>query len=168
MRCFQNVRLINLRHLLTMVEQLIRLIVHSRSILRPPRSSKFPDRSLPPAIRPPSWCSTSLLFSSNHVKFYVIKTQHSFWYLDSQTFGSRFWLLLSRPSYPEGRVITFSPPLNRICPQILSCANAQLRGTLLVDMLRWWSLLKWLCLVVLVIICASPSARLSFGFFGSS
>lgn len=29
-----------------MVEQLIRLIVHSRSLLRPPRSSKFLDRSI--------------------------------------------------------------------------------------------------------------------------
>ena len=101
MWCFQNVRLINLRHLLTMVEQLIRLIVHSWSILRPPRSSKFLDRSLSPAIRPPSWCSTSFLFSSNHVKFYVIKTQHSSWYLDSQTLGSRFWFVLSRPFYPK-------------------------------------------------------------------
>ncbi|KAF3498779.1 hypothetical protein DY000_02052864 [Brassica cretica] len=33
MFCFQNIRLINLRHLLTMVEPLIRLIVHSRSLL---------------------------------------------------------------------------------------------------------------------------------------
>ncbi|KAF2618686.1 hypothetical protein F2Q68_00039230 [Brassica cretica] len=33
MVCFQNIRLINLRHLLTMVEPLIRLIVHSRSLL---------------------------------------------------------------------------------------------------------------------------------------
>jgi len=92
MLCFQNVHLINLRHLITMVEQLIRLIVPSQTILRPPRSSKFADRSLPPAVRPLSWCSTSLLFSSNHVKFYVIKTQHSSWYLDSQMLGSRFIL----------------------------------------------------------------------------
>ena len=50
---FQNICLINLRHLLTMVEQLIRLIVHSRSILRPPRTSKLLDRSLSPKTRPP-------------------------------------------------------------------------------------------------------------------
>ncbi|KAG5401143.1 hypothetical protein IGI04_015750 [Brassica rapa subsp. trilocularis] len=54
MLCFQNVRLINLRHLITMVEQLIRLIVPSRSILRPRHSSNFADRSLPSAVRPPS------------------------------------------------------------------------------------------------------------------
>ena len=72
---FQNVRLINLRHLLTMVEQLIRLIVHSRSILRPPRSSKFPNRSLPPAIRPPSWCLANLLsrpFLSRRAGYHIL------------------------------------------------------------------------------------------------
>ena len=77
MWCFQNVRLINLRHLLTMVEQLIRLIVHSRSILRPPRSSKFSDRSLSPAIRPPSWCSANLLsrpFLSRRVGYHSLPT----------------------------------------------------------------------------------------------
>ncbi|WZY97998.1 hypothetical protein YC2023_070327 [Brassica napus] len=54
MLCFQNIRLINLRHLLTMIEQLIQLIVHSRSILRLPRFSKFSVRFLPLTIRPSS------------------------------------------------------------------------------------------------------------------
>ena len=75
MWCFQNLRLINLRHLLTIVEELIRVIVNSRSILRPPRSSKFPDRSLSPAIRPPSWCSTNLLsrpFLSRRAGYHIL------------------------------------------------------------------------------------------------
>ena len=44
MLCFENVHPINLRHLLTMVEQLIRLIVNSRTLLRPLRTSKLLDR----------------------------------------------------------------------------------------------------------------------------
>ena len=131
-RCFQNICLINLRHCLTMAEQLIRLMVYSRWLLRPPRSSTFLDRSLSPAIRPQSWCSTKILVSSNHVKFHVIKSQHSSKYVDSQKLGSGFLLLLSRPFYLEGRGITFPPPspLNRIHPRILSCAIAHLHDIL--------------------------------------
>ena len=108
---FQNVCLINLRHSLTMVVQLIRLKAHPRSILRPPRTLELHDRSLSLAIWPPSRCSTNLLFSSNHVKFYVIKTQHSSKYVESQKLGYIFWLCRSRPFYPFGRVTTFSRPL---------------------------------------------------------
>ena len=75
--CFQNVLLINLSHCLTMVEQFIRLMVHSWSILWPSCTLKLLAWSLSPAIQPLSWCSTNLLFFLNHVKFYVIKTQHS-------------------------------------------------------------------------------------------
>ncbi|KAF2533485.1 hypothetical protein F2Q70_00029323 [Brassica cretica] len=37
-----------------MVEQIIRLKAHPRSILRPPRTLELHDRSLSPAIRPPT------------------------------------------------------------------------------------------------------------------
>ncbi|KAF2580842.1 hypothetical protein F2Q70_00011416 [Brassica cretica] len=63
MLCFQNVLLINLRHILTMVEQLIRLIVHSRSLLRTPRTLKLLDQSLSSATRPPQRYSTILFFN---------------------------------------------------------------------------------------------------------
>ena len=104
--CFQNILLINLSHCLTMVQQLIRVMVHSRSILRPPRTSKLLDRSLSPAIWPPSRCSTNLLISSNHVEFYMIKIQYSSSYFHSQKLDSKFWLYRSRPFCPEGWGIT--------------------------------------------------------------
>ena len=123
--CFQNVILINLSHCLTMVEQLIRLIVHSWTILWPSCTSKLLDRSLSLAIRPPSWCSTNLLFSLNHVKFYVIKTQHSSRYLDSQKLGSKFQLCRSWPFYPFGRVtapfIRF--PINKVADSHVRVKN---------------------------------------------
>ena len=104
--CSQTVLLINLSHFLTMVECHVRLMLHPRSILRLPRTSKLLDRSLSPAIWPPSWCSTNLLFYSNHVKFYMIKTQNSSRCFDSQKLGSKFLLCRSRPFYPFGRVTT--------------------------------------------------------------
>ena len=93
-----------------MLEWHIRLMVHPQSIHRPSCTSQLLDWFLSPAIRPPSRCSTNLPFFLTHVKFYIIKTQNSSKYIDSQKLGFGFLLLLCRPFYTEGRGITFSPP----------------------------------------------------------
>ena len=58
-----------------MVEQLIRLIVHSRSLLRPPRTSKLLDRSLSPATRPPQRYLTNLFFFNGFLQRLPILTK---------------------------------------------------------------------------------------------
>ena len=49
----------------------------------------------------------------------MIKTQHSSKYIDFQKLGFGFWLLLSWPFYPEGRIITSS-----VCDRIKRCRQA--------------------------------------------
>ncbi|KAF2584649.1 hypothetical protein F2Q70_00036736 [Brassica cretica] len=117
-----------------MVEQLIQLIFHSRSILRPPRTSKLFDRSISPKTRPPQRYSTILsLFFFNvllHPRFEIgLAAVH----------GSDVTTPLGTSKHPRPQNVEPSPE------RVLQRRNAIARVVTSSAAARWNGIAKLLC-----------------------